>query len=132
MSIISFLISCKKNFVSADASNKGILGKWNIVSDSTSSGVGLANHAVSYAGQPGDYFDFINDSVIYTREGSVLDTLSYSLTSDTTIIISSFGITLNGILQPCEINDLTEHSLTIAPDINTPGGVFGRKLSLHR
>jgi len=122
--------ACNKNSVSTNAT---ILGKWNIINDSTFDGVGVGNHPVEYTGQQGDYFDFTTNGILYTKEGSVLDTLSYRLTSNTTIIISSFGLIGNGVAETSQITNLTDHSLTItAPVELTPGGEFGRKVNLSR
>jgi len=110
-----------------------IIGNWNIVTDSTFAGAGITNHPVDYAGQAGDYFDINANGHIYTKEGTVSDTLSYSIISDTTIVISPFGITLNGVPETSHIITFTAHSLVInAPEIATPGGIFGRKVSLSR
>ena len=128
-----FLNSCKKNSAPINDTYAIILGKWDIINDSTFVGIGISNHALNYIGQAGDYFDFRTDSIIYTKEGSVLDTLSYRLTSNNTIIISSFGIIINGMPDTSHITNLTGHSLMItAPDIITPAGIFGRKVSLSR
>jgi len=105
----------------------------NIVYDSTYSGVGSANREVNYCGQAGDYFNFVNDSIIYTKEGSALDTLNYRFTSSNTIIISSFGIILNGVPETSQIINLTSNNLIIvAPVMPTPAGAFGRKVGLSR
>ena len=128
-----FLISCKKNSFSSIDICSTVLKKWNILNDSTFTGVGVNNHPVNYAGQPGDYFDFRMDGYIYIKEDPILDTLSYSLTSDTAILIASFGIILNGVPEVSRITNLTEHGVTIhAPLVVTPGGVFGRKVDLTR
>lgn len=131
--ITFFLISCKKNSLSASDIHANMLKKWNILNDSIFIGVGVNNRPLNYAGQTGDYFDFRTDGYIYIREGPILDTLSYSLTSDTTILISSFGIILNGVPEISRITNLTAHGVTInAPLVVTPGGVFGRKVNLTR
>src|ERR1700730_10260510 len=88
--IVFFLIYCKKNSVSANDINATILRKWDILNDSIFIGVGVNNHQANYIGQTGDYFDVRTDGFIYIKEGKVLDTLNYSLTSDTTILIASF------------------------------------------
>jgi hypothetical protein len=109
-----------------------IFNKWNIVSDSTYTGVGVSNHPVDYAGQTGDYFDIRTNGVIYTREAGVLDTLTYNALTDSTMVISSFGITLNGVLGASHYK-FAAHSLSIAsPEIATPGGIFGRRIALSR
>ncbi len=131
--ITFFLISCEKNSLSANDIQATLLKKWNILNDSTFIGVGVNNRPLNYAGQTGDYFDFRTDGYIYIREGTILDTLSYSLTSDTTILISSFGIISNGVPEISRITNLTAHGVTIkAALVITPGGVFGRKVNLTR
>jgi hypothetical protein len=131
------LFSCKKlsdplECCGANSPSTSIFNKWNIVSDSTFTGVGITNHAVNYAGQAGDYFNITTNGIIYTREGDVLDTLTYNSLTDTTIVISSFGITLNGVLAPSHFT-FTAHSLNIAsPEYATPGGIFGRRIKLSR
>jgi hypothetical protein len=134
--VLFFLFSCKKNYsgpcCTANNPNGAIFEKWNIVSDSTFTGVGLNNHVVDYVGKAGDYFDITTQGVIYTKEGPVLDTLTYKLVSDSGIVIESFGITLNGVPETSHFK-LDAHNMTIAsPEIATPGGLFGRKITLSR
>jgi len=131
--IIFFLVNCKKNSVSANDMNTSILGNWDILNDSAFVGVGVNNHQASYIGQTGDYFDIRTDGFIYIKEGSDLDTLKYNLTSDSTIVIASFGLIANGVPEISQITDLTAHSATInAPTAITPGGEFWRKVILKR
>jgi hypothetical protein len=129
--LIICLYACKKDGNNTNTSS--IIGKWSVVSDSTFSGVGSGNHAANYNGQAGDYFDFRTDGNVYTKEGTVLDTLSYKLVSNTAVIIASFGLTLNGVPETSQIKTLTSHNLIIdAPVIIIPGGEFGRKVSLSK
>ena len=131
--IIFFLVNCKKNTVSAPEMNAGISGKWDIFSDSAFVGVGISNHQEGYTGRAGDYFDVRTDGFIYVKEGSDLDTLAYSLTSDSTMIIASFGLIANGVPEISHITNLTSYTATInAPVAITPGGEFGRKIMLRR
>ncbi|WP_259071157.1 hypothetical protein HDF24_23925 [Mucilaginibacter sp. X4EP1] len=124
------LYACTKGSNSGPGS---IVGNWNIVSDSTYSGVGYLNHPVDYAGQPGDYFNITAKGIIYTKEGQQLDTLSYHLVADTDIVITSFGVIANGVPQVSSIKTLTSTSLVIAsPLFLSPGGIFGRKITLSR
>ena len=124
------LNGCNKNSASINAT---FLGKWNIVTDSIYEGVGVNNHIVVYTGQQGDYFNFLSNGVLYSKEGSVLDTLNYSLVSNTAIIVSSFGIIANGVTETSQITNQTSHNLTIASPVTlTPGGVFGRTVTLSR
>jgi len=110
-----FLCGCKK-----DSNEPSIIGKWNIVSDSTYVGVGLSNVPFDYGGQPGDYYDFNFNGVVYINEAKVLDTSAYSLISSSQIVINSFegGATSN-------IKTFTTHNLVIeSPLLLTPGGIF--------
>jgi hypothetical protein len=108
-------------------------GKWNLISDSTYVGVGISNNAFNYTGQPGDYFIFNADGAVYTKEGAVLDTLSYRIVSDSTMIIASFGIGINGVPATSQVSSFTADSIIIdAPRLITPAGIFGRKVSLRR
>jgi hypothetical protein len=128
---ICLLSACMKD--TNDSGPVSVLGRWTIVSDSTFSGVGFNNHPVDYKGQPGDYFDFRTDGSLDTKEGTTINTLHYQLTGKDSVVISSFGVTLNGVPETCHITTLTAHSLVItAPEIFTPGGIFGRKVTLSK
>ena len=128
--ITFFLTSCKRDSVDSSAT---IFGKWNVLNDSTFEGVGISNHPANYTGKTGDYFDFRNDGKLYIKEGLKLDTSIYKLTSNTTILIPAFGITLNGVIETSRITNFTAHMITVnAPKVITPGGLFGRKVDLSR
>ena len=130
---ILILISCKKDIPSGNNVNSSLLGKWNVVTDSSFSGIGPNNYPINYRGQSGDYFDFTVEGKVYVKEGVALDTLGYTVISDTTMLIDSFGGVLNGVPETCFITNLKSHTVTItAPVILTPGGSFGRKVSLKR
>jgi hypothetical protein len=110
-----------------------IIGKWNIVVDSTTVGVGINNYFKEYKGQAGDYFDFRTDGFVYSKEGAVLDKLNYNLVSDTSIVINSFILWDGSIPPKIHIRDFTDHSVTIyIPWLVSPGGAFGRELRLSR
>ena len=127
-SLMLCLYACKK-----DGSQPSLIGKWNIVSDSTYVGAGLSNHQVDYMGQPGDYFDFTSNGTVYTKEGSILDTLSYNLVSNTEIVIGAFGLIANGVPAISHITNFTSYTINIASPVDlTPGGIFGRKIRLSR
>ena len=134
--IVLALVSCTKNSAvirSAYTGDITIMGKWNLVSDSTFAGVGAGNHAVNYTGQSGDYVDFNNDGNVYIKEGSNVNVYAYHNVSDTSLIIESFGITLNGVPETCLIEKLTiDHATISAPWVYTPGGTFGRTVTLSR
>lgn len=133
---LMFCMACKKPEVriccTANLPDHSIFHQWNIVSDSTYTGVGITNHQVGYLGQPGDYFNMTINGIVYTKEGAKLDTLTYQLVTDSTIVISSFGITLNGVPATSHFS-FTPNTMSIStPVIATPGGLFGRKITLSR
>jgi hypothetical protein len=129
--LVVFLCACKKS--NSETIPGAIIAKWNIVSDSTYTGVGANNVPLNYKGQAGDYFDIRANGFIYTKEDTVLDTLSYSLKSGNQITIQSFGATLNNVPAVSNITNLTAHSAIISsPVLYSPGGVFGRKITLTR
>jgi hypothetical protein len=133
---ILFCSACQKLPVKiccgANLPDASIYHNWNIASDSTYTGVGATNHAVDYAGKPGDYFNVMTNGVIYMKENGVADTLSYTSLTDSTIVIAAFGITLNGV-PPISKYSFTASTMRIAsPIYATPGGIFGRKLNLYR
>lgn len=138
--VLLYLTACTKTAVSSNESEAaaGITGKWNLVTDSTFLGVGSSNHPVDYTGQAGDYFDFDANGYVYTREDTALDTLTYRLISDNAMVISDFGIILNGVDDPSTITglsgvDLSGQTIIIeSPRFLTPGGEFWRKVTLTR
>lgn len=121
-----FIPSCKKNV----AIPGSIIGKWNIQSDSTYAGAGFVNHLVIYYGQPTDYFNFSTDGHIYTMENSILDTLRFTISSDS-VMIPNFGY--GSEVGKCQIPSSSIHSIIISSGhVITPGGVFGRTVYLIR
>ena len=148
LSLIAFLLNftaCTKKSAKLTLTNGDEqlgAGDWNLVSDSTYEGVAQNNHPVDYTGQAGDYFSFTTDGHVYTREGEVRDTLTYKMVSDSTVIISDFGLIINGVLPTDTIKGLGASSLTTtttgrtivieSPWFPSPGGLFWRKVTLSR
>jgi hypothetical protein len=148
LAFLAFLLSftaCSKSAKSSLSSTGDEqlgAGDWNVVTDSTYEGVAQNNHPVDYTGQLGDYFSFTTDGHLYTREGGVPDTLTYKMVSDSTIIISDFAYTANGVSPTDTIKGLGANSLTTvttgdtivieSPWFGTPGGLFWRKVTLSR
>ena len=140
--ILLYLTACTKTAVpSNDNGMASITGKWNLVNDSTFEGAGSSNHLVVYTGETGDYFNFSTNGYAYTKEGTVLDTITYRMVSDTSIIISDFGLILNGIPDTSTIaglaannglNPMVQIIVIESPFFLTPGGEFWRKVTLSR
>ena len=142
LAILLYLTACTKTAGPSNVNGTaGLTGKWNLVIDSTFEGVGTSNHLVDYTGEAGDYFNFSTNGYVYTKEGTVLDTLTYRVVSDTGIIISDFGLFANNMPDTCTISGLTANNglgLTVqvivieSPFFPTQGGVFWRKVTLRR
>jgi hypothetical protein len=137
--VLLHVTACTKTARSLNSFKPGdITGKWNLVSDSTFMGIGAGNHAFDYTGSVRDYFNFNSTGYVYTREGASLETLTYRMVLDTSIIISDFGIILNGIQETSTISGLTASNgstqtiVIESPFISTPGGNFWRKVILRR
>jgi hypothetical protein len=129
--LVFFVLACSKD----RASTAGHLdGVWNIVTDSSYAGVGLTNHLVVYKGFAGDYFEFTGDGIVYTKEGSVLDTLRFTFLPDSVhVIISGFGLIINGVQDTSVVSDRSATSMEItARFFATPGGIFWRKVVLSK
>jgi len=142
LAVLLYLTACHKTAVSSDEDeSSGITGKWNLVSDSTYWGVGSGNHPVDYTGVAGDYFDFSTNGYVYIDEGAVQDTLTYRMVTDSSIIISDFGLIINGVPDTSTLTSLTASNgmglsvqtlIIESPFFLTPGGEFWRKVTLNR
>jgi hypothetical protein len=122
--LFMFGLSCTKS----NDMPKSIVGKWNIKIDSFYVGAGLSNHGVTYVGQSNDYFNFSSDGHVYIKENSVLDTLTYTLSSNS-ILVKNFGSgDGKGEFQSLS----TENMIIRSAYFYTPGGIFGRTVSLTR
>jgi hypothetical protein len=142
LAVLLYLTACTKTAVpSNEYGTANLTGKWNLVNDSTFEGAGSSNHPVDYTGEVGDYFSFSANGYVYTKEGSVLDTLTFRMVSDTSIIISDFGLIVNGIPDTSTVTGLTANNglglkvqtiVIESPFFLTPGGEFWRKVTLNR
>jgi len=122
------LTGCKKD------TNKNttptLVAKWNLVTDYTANHLAQVN---TYIGVPGDYFDFRSNGKCYIKEGSQYDTLTYAITSDTTISIQPFAIN-NAAYYSGKSNPLTLHAATITSAGPYPPGaeIDYRQVKLSR
>jgi hypothetical protein len=79
--VLAGIFSCKKSAKVAPAS---IIGQWDLINDS-SSFVGQdpsTSYHSNYVGQPGDYYIFSVAGNLLTKEGNLLDTMSYEILAD--------------------------------------------------
>jgi len=129
------LYACKKPGCDpAMMGSAAIVGKWNIVVDSTSTGAGTSNAIATYNGKAGDYFDIRSDGYVYSKEGATLDTSAYHFLSNNSIVINSFVYFSSNTDYPIShIKSAGPTSINIyLPWLLTPGGEFGRSIILSR
>jgi hypothetical protein len=105
------LTKCKNEIVKPeDPAARGtrlILGKWDLVKDSTASRfLDTVLHINEYAGSTDDYYDFRDDGKCYIKENGVYRTLAYKMTGDNSAM---FG----NINYSSSVDPLTNHSATI-------------------
>lgn len=106
-----------------------LTGKWSIAADTTATGAAIVNFN-DYLGLPGDYFDFRNDGKCYVKEGNKYDTLSYTITSDTTLDIESFGFSNKAFYNKPTNPYHTVMITSTGPYV--PGGYDYRRVKLTR
>src|ERR1700712_2773566 len=110
--LIMLLYPCKKtdNNLITGTPPANVLGRWNVLVDSTSAGAGQEDYFKSYNGQPGDYYNFSANGVLYIKEETVADTLNYQLISDTQIGIKGFSTISESSFQTCSVTNFTKQS----------------------
>jgi hypothetical protein len=125
--VFYLLPGCKKE--NTKPAPPTLVANWNIVSDYTANHLAQTN---TYTGVAGDYFDFRTDGKCYVKEGSRYDTLSYAITSDTTLHIQSFGYG-NAAYYADKANPLTTHTATLSSTgPYVPAEVDYRQVKLSR
>ena len=105
-----------------------INGKWNVVTDSVYTGVGLNNHLVVYPGKPGDFFEFTQDGKVSMNEYIVLQISTFTVSNDS-VTVYSFNGTTPG---KGKITASADTLIITTGYVYTPGGVLGRTVRLGR
>ena len=105
-----------------------------MVTDSAYEGVGSGNHQVVYTGHLGDSYFFGGDGLLYTNLNGMRDTFTYKIISNTGIILNPLSNVRQGYTDTLASGlQLTPHSLRIiGPYLLSPGGIFGRTVTLAR
>lgn len=121
------LMTCKKA-----AQPVTLVHKWNVLSDSTDNL--FSGNRRYYTGQTGDYFDFRTDNKIYLKEGSLLDTMSYSINADGTaeIYYKYFPSSLTGQATDTKVQLSANNATLLSNSGLTPEGAYGRGVRLSR
>lgn len=101
LSIIGLFASCGKDKTTTttptETTAQKIQHKWNFISgnDYFNHGTGTVDSTHYWIGAPGDYVEFKNNGFAYRKDGVYLDTITYSILSDTkmTFDYDTFTIT---------------------------------------
>ena len=135
--IITSLLSCKKTDQGMVGDYKGVVsiqGKWSVKSDSVTSGVGPVVTPKTYVGKTGDYFYFDTNNKLYTKEGTVLDTFSYTILTDSTLNITTS--VAPGNVTPfsggIKATSATSVVVTWTPGMANYGSFYSRVVSLKK
>jgi hypothetical protein len=142
--IITGLVSCKKTDQGMVTTKTGttsnysgvvpIQGNWSVKSDSVSSGIGPNVTAKTYVGKTGDYFYFDTNNKLYTKEGAVLDTFSYTILTDSTLNITTS--VAPGNVTPfsggIKATSATSVTVTWTPGMANYGSFYSRVVSLKK
>jgi hypothetical protein len=131
-SLLVLMYSCSKDgppAVIPTSGNVSVVGTWSIIGDTTYTGVNTGTNPIIYQGQSGDYFRFASGGILYTKEGTKLDTLTYNQVSDTEVDIKSF--TSAGVVSDVTIISYSSTIIFLnSPLIKSPGGPQQRKVGL--
>ena len=135
LGIVAVMAGCSKSKEkgNADFLFISVVGKWDLVADSTLAGVGVYASYTIRIGTTDDYWDFRDDGKVYIKEGTRKDTAGYTRYGADEIAIDRFGWIFNSQQTHSTIRELTAHSLVIhSADVIAPGGVNVRTVYLKR
>ena len=129
------ICSCTK-----DDNSIPLVGKWNVVSDSTYyTGIGPNGTPsfTKYVGQPGDYFNFTAQGKAYFKEGNTFSaTATYKVTgNNVNLVYSNFVVndsTINATSGGYIIAAITPRTLVLTNQFITPGGATFTTVKLSK
>ena len=125
--LLSLLLSaCTKS------GSSSIAGKWDIVSDSIIISGGDISYTI-YRGASGDYFVFAPNDILYIKEGSSYDTMSYKLTGNNKMNLLNTGASVNATPETgTYVITGNEARIVITPNFLSPGFSYQRRINLKR
>ncbi len=136
--IMVTIYSCSKD--GTNKTNNSIVGKWNVVMDSSyNTGIGASDMPTiqTYIGQPGDYYNFTEQGKAYFNEGSKLSaTGDYTVTGNQlkvkydNLVID--GSTIADASTIYTIAAISAHNLTLTSSFITQGGSSSYTLKLSK
>jgi hypothetical protein len=126
--MFSVVTACRLDAVKPSIIKPGLVGQWNIVSDSLATGAAIIQ-TTNYIGVKGDYFNFGTDSILYIKEGTRYAVAAYHIVTDTSVIIEGFNYDYPMIIKPFNFTNAT---LSPGKTPLLPGGHFYEKIILKK
>ena len=124
--LIALLSACTKS------GSSSIAGKWNIISDSTIISGSDISYDI-YRGTSSDYFVFAPNDILYIKEASLYDTMSYKLMGDNKMSLLHTGASINAISETgTYIITGNEAKIVVTPNFLSPGFSYQRRINLRR
>lgn len=112
--------------------SSSIAGKWNIISDSTIISGSDISYDI-YRGTSSDYFVFARNDILYIKEASLYDTMSYKLMGDNKMSLLHTGASINAISETgTYIITGNEARIVVTPNFLSPGFSYQRRINLRR
>ena len=124
--LIIIVFSCKKS-----SNNNSIIGNWSIIDDSTkfvaSSSASSSFHS-DYIGQPGDYYNFSSNGMMYVKEGAALDSMAYEILSNGQVRCTPSP----GFTQNYTASEVTATTATFNIIISRGDGILAKLIHLRK
>ena len=121
------ITSCLKG-VGSNPTKPTLVSNWTLVNDSTTIQFwglwqGRPDTGINYAGAIGDHYNFMQNGQVYIKEGTTLDTGTYTTGANNKIVIkfkylNGQGNPPDGWTEDFTVSTLTAHTLTLT------GGIF--------
>ena len=119
-----FTLACKKE------THPSIAGKWQIVNDSTRF-IGNASNSswhADYIGQPGDFYDFRSNGMMYVKEGPKLDSMAYEVSGNNQVGC----VPAPGFTSTYQTSFISQSNSTLIVSGNTAAGQLNKIVNLRR
>ena len=125
LALIIIAFSCKKS------SKNSIVGKWSIIDDSTKFVAGsnaASSYHSDYIGQPGDYYNFSTNGMMYVKEGAALDSMAYEILSNGQVRCTPSP----GFTQNYTASEVTATTATFNIIVNRGDGILTKLIHLRK
>lgn len=125
LALITIAFSCKKS------SHNSIIGNWSIINDSTNfvaSGNAASSFHSDYIGQPGDYYNFSTNGMMYVKEGAALDSMAYEILSNGQVRCTPSP----GFTQKYTASEVTATTATFNIIVSKGDGILTKLIHLRK